>query len=257
MSVFRHCLYKQEDLYKQTGAIEAMNNALRCGQALFSFNTSDLMNCYLNSHDEFLIKQLLNNLFTSSRSNSWSSLDSLMAINYLLRRNMRHNDLRNLLKDEAPGLSLFCERYCREDFTRQQPSGFEAKAIKILKDDEPSKLQLIHYLYHTKTGNLFESASYYRAYFDRFSSLANHRVNGKKLQWLYKEKDLKSLYAHIDSSEKRIGRMERIRQSNPLIHASSETLGSPTCKEDLEFVIGAINEIMQAYLAGIELKDIG
>lgn len=256
MTVFRHCLYRQQELFKTPEAIAAMRNALQGGTALFSYNTTDLIQCFLNSEDEYLVKQLLNGLFKSSRNATWSSLDSLAAVTYLIHRGMWHPDLRKHLEIEEPGLSFFCETFCRADFVRIPPSDAENKTIAILSGDEPSKTQFAHYLRHHQTKNLLESASYYRAFFDRFSSFVWSRVQKKKHTWLYKERDLKEVYCSVAGSEEKIREMERLRQSNPLVHASSEILTNPAFESDLIFVVNSINEIITEYLNTIRIEAI-
>lgn len=256
MTVFRHCLYKQQSLFQTPDAIDAMRTALQNGTVLFSYNTADLVLCVLNSHDDSLIKQLLNSLFQSSRNGSWSSLDSLAAVTYLIHRGMWHPDLRAHLRSAAPGLSCFCENYCRNDFACITPTSKEQKIIAILSGDEPSKMQYVQYLRHQQTRNLFESASYYRAFFDRFSSFVASRIQGKKHTWLYREKDLKEVYKCVSGARDNIRKLENIRQNNPLIHASSTILESPAFEADLTFVIESIDEIISDYLDSVSIEEI-
>lgn len=256
MTVFRHCLYKQQRLFQSAEAINSMRAALRSGTVMFSYNTTDLVQCILNSRDDYLIKQLLNGLFQSSRNGTWSSLDSLTAVTYLVQRGMWHPDLRRHLQLAAPGLSRFCENYCRADFIKIEPTNSESKVIALLSGDESSKMQYAQYLRHQQTRNLFESASYCRAFFDRFSSYVFSRVQGKKHTWLYKENDLKNIYKSVDGSGAKIRRMEELRQNNPLIHASSKVLDSPTFEADLAYVVDSINEIISEYLESISIDQI-
>lgn len=256
LSLFRHCLYRQQTAFQTVDSIDAMRIALQNGTVLFSYNTTDLVQSILNSRDDGLIKQLLNSLFQSSRNGTWSSLDSLISVIYLIHRGMQHSDLRRHLQFTAPGLSNFCESYCHIDFVGIAPTNNEAKIIAILSGDKPSKMQYAQYLRHEKANNLFEGASYYRAFFDRLSSYIASRVQGKKHKWLFKENDLKVIYASVPNFNRVIRKIEKLRQDNPLIHASSKILESPTFELDLAFVIKSIDEIITHYLSTISLDKI-
>lgn len=256
MTVFRHCLYKQKYLFKTREAIDAMRLALANGTVLFSYNTNDLVQCILNSSDELLVKQLLNSLFYASRNGFWSSLDSLTASTYLIQRGVWHYDLRQTLKKESPGLSYYIETYCRGNFCALSPSIAEKKVMAILRGDVSSKIQYVQFLRHQQTENLFESTSYYRAFFDRFSSLAKSKIQGTKLKWLHKEKDLKKIYEEVDGADKRIHEIEMLRQQNPLVHASSEILRSKTFKADLQYVLKTIDELISRFVSSIDIEDI-
>lgn len=169
---------------------------------------------------------------------------------------MKHSDLRDRLRNADPGLIKFCENFCRKDFVCDSPSDDEKKILAILSGDEISKAQFVEHLRHEQTRNLFESASYYRSFFDRFSSYVNSRVHREKHKWLYREKDLKNVYRDVQKSDEKIRKMEQFRQNNPLIHASSKALESPTFEADLLSVISSIESIISEYIKNVSIEMI-
>lgn len=100
LSIFKSCLYRRQELFQSEEVIAAIQSALHSEKTFLCFSTKDLVQCILNTRNENLIKSFLNNLFCSSRDGTWSSLDTIAAIEYLIHRNMKHEDLKTVLKKE-------------------------------------------------------------------------------------------------------------------------------------------------------------
>lgn len=256
MAAFRQCLFWQQSLFKDAAVINALKSVLMPGNVVLSYNTAAMVQCMLNTRDEALIKNLLNNLFRSARAGTWSGLDSLIALTYLQQRSMANQDLINCLKEVEPGLAKYCIEYCKADFTTLFPTEEEAKIILILHGDEKSKTQYIFSLFHSASGNELESAAYYRSFFDRFTSFVNSRVLGRRHKWLYKTSDLMKVYEQVNSSKDIINAAEKMRQDNPLIHASSKVIDSPSYKDDLVQMKRSLRKLIREYLEAIDLDSL-
>ena len=256
MAAFRQCLFSRPKLFQDAEVICALNAALSSGNVALSYNTAAMVQCVLHTRDESLIKRLLNNLFVSARSGVWRSLDSLVALTYLRMRSMVNPDLIRYLKKIEPGLAQYCTDYCKKDFAAPASSDSECKVAAILRDDAKSKVQYLFALFHGVSGNELESAAFIRAFFDRFASHVRSRIQGKHHTWLYRVKDLKKVYQQIDHAEETIESAERMRQSNPLVHASSEMIDNPSFKEDLELMKESLGLVINDYLETIELEDV-
>lgn len=126
--------------------------------------------------------------------------------------------------------------------------------VKVFEGDLNSKNQFLSYLRHNQVNNLFESFSYYRAFFDRFSSIAKAHKAGKEVKYVYQKKELLELFKNIPDSKKKITRLEKIRQQNPIIHASSEMLNARIYEEELVDGINIITELISSYL-DLEFKE--
>lgn len=251
--LFRQCLYKMSSVFQNERIVTAISRVLSKGNVGFTFNTNDLILCLLHTRDEALVKQMLNNLFASEREGLWSSLDCIIALTYLQQRGMKHTDLLALLKRQDPGLGRYCSTYCVCNFSQAAISPAEKGLVKLVEGDIPSKIQYVLYLQNDCTDNSFEKASYFRSFFDRVASYISQKRKGKKkITWLYKESDLKTLFKDIDGSAAILRTAADVRQNNPLIHASSTIIETPTYKAELDETVEALfvllnDEIVNLY----------
>ena len=256
LAQLRHCIFRDAGVFRNKRVIDSINAALSIGLVVLTYNTDDLVKCILNTRDEVPIKRLLRNVFNSAKSGTWSSLSALISVCYLLNRGFSHHDLLITLERAESGLYSFIERYCLPGslpcFTI---SDIERKMIRVLDGDLNCKLQYVNQLLHKTTHNYFEYASYYRSFFDRFSSLYcaknttnNDKKKQHKIKWLYKEKELRPLYSAIEDSSIIIRNAEDLRQKNPLIHASSELIRD-TYIEDIEKVVQSLRGLIEQLLS--------
>lgn len=249
-AAFHRYLFDAPELFREQSVVDAIGKTAACGKIAYSFMTEGIVLAILNTRDESLIKLMLNSLFTSSRHGSWTSIDSLVAITYLRFRGMVHEDLLEHLKRNEPGLHEFIDSLCLRHCAGEQASSeIERELVSVLADEDESKIQYVLYLYHRSVGNIFEAASYYRAFFDRFSTYVSGRKNKRaRSGMLYKEKDLKPLYSDIAGSREVIRNAERLRQENPLVHAGAEMLRRDSTREELEEMISSLRQLMIARL---------
>lgn len=254
ITAFRACLYRESDCFHEQIVINSIRKALDSGKVTLSYNTAELTKCILNTSNGPLIRKMLDMLFRSYRDGTWSSIDSLVAINYLIGKGVMHEDLLKTLKEAEPGLDTYIRLFCtREDFVTNLASDVESKLVFVISNDIPSKIQFANQLYHKVTHNYFEQVSYMRSFFDRFSSLYRQKVLHKKKKFLHKENDLKSIYASIEGSDKMIHEAEMLRQRNPLVHASSELI-TDSYKKDIREVIESLIKLIASLLKNTELS---
>ena len=239
-TIFRHYLYRVPDSFKNVAVLSSASSAVAKGKVALSFQTSSIVTAILNTRDERLIKSMLNNLFRSSRNSSWTSVDSLIAITYLLNRGMNHEDLLYHLQLHEPGIYSYIASFCLKSFVSNQLSAVEGNVIETLAGDKDSKIQYAFYLYHDSVGNIFESASYYRSFFDRLTSLFAFSKGRKRKKMMFKEKEIKKYYSDIEGSDSIIRRAESLRQENPLVHASAEMLRNDSSREELVDMIESL-----------------
>lgn len=92
-----------------------------------------------------------------------------------------------------------------------------------------------------------------RAFFDRFSTLYKRKVLHKKQKsFLYQVNDLFPIYSSIDNSKKVLREAEKLRQRNPLIHASSELI-TDSYKKDIREVIESLIKLIASLLKNTDL----
>ena len=250
--LFRQCLYKMSHIFKNERIVSAINQVLLKGNVGFTFHTSELVLCLLHTRDEALVKQMLNNLFTAERAGLWSSLDCVIALTYLQQRGMKHMDLLALVKRQDSGLGQYCSAYCVCNFSQAVITPAEKRLIELIQGDIPSKIQYVSYLQNDCTDNSFEKASYFRSFFDRVASYIFQIKKGrKKITWLYKEPDLKTLFADINGSDVILRRAADVRQNNPLIHASSKIIETPTYKAELDAIVESLSALLDEEIVSL------
>lgn len=134
---------------------------------------------------------MLNILFRAHRNGTWSSIDALVAINYLIGRGVMHEDLLKILRETEPGLDAYIRMFCTsERFVTSPASDVESKLIFVISGDVPSKIQFANQLYHKVTHNYYERMSYMRTFFDRFSSIYQQKILHKKKKFLFREREI-------------------------------------------------------------------
>lgn len=246
--LFRQCLYKMPKVFQNEHIVLAISRVLSKGSVGFTFNTSELVLCLLHTRDETLVKQMLNNLFAAERNESWNSLDCIVALTYLQQRGMKHADLLALLKRQDFGLGQYCSSYCVYNFSQIVITPAEKGLVRLVEGDIPSKIQYVSYLQNDRTDNSFEKASYFRSFFDRAVSYISARKKGKKLKWLFDEKELTKTFKDTERARTIIHEAERLRRNNPIIHASSEMIKRPTYKKELDEVVASLNSLLEQEL---------
>lgn len=244
-AVFHNYVFSVPSVFRHQAVIDAAADALMSGKAALSFSTEIIVLAILNTRSGELIKSMLNELFKACRGGAWTSVDSLVAVTYLRNRSMVHHDLLEYLQECDPAIYSFIDSFCLKKHGLVNVSETEEGLLDVLDGDRESKTQYVLYLYHESVGNIFESASYYRAFFDRFSSyVSNAKQKKKKMTMLYREKQLAPVYSDIERSEESIRFAEDLRQKNPLVHAGAETLRMDSARDDLKNMVKSLHWLM-------------
>ena len=161
-------------------------------------------------------------------------------------------DLLALVKRQDSGLGQYCSAYCVCNFSQAVITPAEKRLIELIQGDIPSKIQYVSYLQNDCTDNSFEKASYFRSFFDRVASYIFQIKKGrKKITWLYKEPDLKTLFADINGSDVILRRAADVRQNNPLIHASSKIIETPTYKAELDAIVESLSALLDEEIVSL------
>jgi len=178
-----------------------------------------------------------------------------MSLYYLLHRNFNHNDLLGIVEKEDNNVHRYIEKFCKKSFVITfVPSAKSAKFnflqnIFYAHDD---KLFFLHFLYcvEHKKGNQLSAYAYYKNFFDRISAhiaakVRNDGKNGKpNYKNYYKESALINLYSDCAGSENIIKDAHKLRNSNPLSHASAELIDRNDSSAEVIEVIAKLNEML-------------
>lgn len=255
--LFRQCLYENATTFRDNAVVESIGNALRNGMISLSYCTDELTKCILNTHDEGLIKRLLNSLFEANRRGSWSSIESLAALSYLIARGACHQDLLKTIREAEPGLYSYIFRYCKNSLFATNPaSEIEAKMLAVTKGDAVSNVLYVSFLQHKAVSNSFEQFGFIRSYFDRFTTNYKRRVQGvKQKDWMWKEKDIANVYSFVEGAKATVRAAEELRRANPLVHAGSQLMRD-TYRDEIGEISRSLVKLMVASLSSISFDQI-
>ena len=173
---------------------------------------------------------MLNHIFDNDRNNKLDIYDLHIAIIYLTQRNFKHTDLLNLIKKHDIDSHNHIIKFCKKSFVDIycDSNNLKNKFINnIFHKKDKGKLYYLYSLYKIKSfeNNHLEAFAYYKNYFDRLTAHFDAKITNKrdlKIGKLYKEDNLKKFYDY--KYDEIITNAHRIRNNNPLSHASAELL---------------------------------
>lgn len=188
----------------------------------------------VNTHDTEHIKSFLNDNFSASRNNYFSEFNVLMILEYLISTNFHHSDLLQLVELASPKIASFIQRYCKGDFLTFQESS--DKYVRQADADFVENFQAFMSRSSEKNSSVLEEFAYFKNYFDRrltylFKSLGVEgvgRSNRLSFQYTFNcqrvVKELGILFDETDFKKDQIIDAYKLRNQNPISHASAEML---------------------------------
>ncbi|CAI3259074.1 AbiA family abortive infection protein [Enterococcus cecorum] len=200
---------------------------IKKGSAFLNLDPKRLTLLTLKTKSESAIKLLLNNLFQKKKSNKWNSYDTIIALTYLIQRGFMHVDLLGVLSSEVPHIYKYYFEFCRKSFYTIFKSREITKIREMIGGDKKTYYLFFMYLCEINRLNYMVAYAYFKNYFDRITADFDSYINIKKkpnYNKFYTEKSLKKFYSIIDNSGVIISNAHKIRNNNPLSHASSELL---------------------------------
>ena len=191
----------------------------------------------LNSKSEDAIKKLLEQLFKRDKSDCWNSYDTTIAINYLIHRGAKHSDLLEIINRRCKDLSFYYTEYCKKSFNSVLLDDEIWQGLSnIIGDDKKTNYLYIMYLFEVGKENWMSAYAYFKNFFDRITAHIDCTIKGcSKIKYkdYYQEKNLKRVYTSIIDSASIISRAHKLRNSNPISHASSELIDQEYSSKNL------------------------
>lgn len=245
------CIYHHPDYAKNEQVIQCLSKL--CDNS-FSFHYLDpkrFTHLILNTHDGDLIKRVLNNLFKRHRGKDWTAYDMIVVVNYLIQRRMEHEDLLNIIMKKSGELYSYCTRLCRKNFIKIMVNESASSFENLFDDDKLSYLYLM-YLIEKDVNNWMNAFAYFKSYFDRMSAHFGH-IMGYDSEFspekYFKLDKLTKVYREgIKNSEDTIRLAQKLRITNPLIHASSELVDNENSTNELKKLIIDMTELINKFL---------
>lgn len=210
--------------------INLLNKIILKNNNILRIDPKRMTRIILNTYDGQLIRNMLNRLFEISRNGLWTDNEMCSLIQYLTMRGFNHPELLEILEKEDENLFRYYKNYCKDSKWIYLNNSL-MKIDKIFTDHKIIYLYMM-YILELKSGNILDSFANYKSFFDRFTAwiafLLEIDKNWKKtvpnINKYYKKIELKKVYKDIDGYEEIIDDADKLRNQNPLNHASGNLL---------------------------------
>lgn len=206
----------------------------------------------MKSGQDKAIKSMLSSLFERFRTGMWNSYDTTIAISYLIQSQFSHLELINTIKVTDPQLFEYYIRACKTSFLNQTTARKWNRYIEFIGAD--TKASFLYFMYKAEymKGNYLSAYAFYKNFFDRVSADMAFKAGigkDKKPNYTkyYQDKDLISLYCSISDSKQIIKKAHKLRNKNPLDHASAELLDNDSTREELYRNIIDLDELINQF----------
>lgn len=252
--VFNFFVYENEMELQSEPVVKEIVELVEQSISFISLDPKRLTVMIMKTKNDKAIRTFLNQLFRKNRLDKWNSYDTTIAISYLIQSEFRHIDLLNILSDRHPDLYRYYFYHCKSSTIHCFDSWRVKKLGEIIAQDSKAHYLYFMYLCEMKRANYMAAFAYYKNYFDRVTADLDFEAgNDSKLKrpnynMFYKEGMLIRFYADIDNSKTVIENAHKLRNANPLSHASSQLLDSNDTSEDLCKSIKALSRLIYGYI---------
>ena len=252
--VFNYFVYEDETDLQSDAVVKEIIDLVEQSISFISLDPKRLTVMIMKTNSDRAIKGFLNQLFKKNRSDKWNSYDTTIAISYLIQSKFRHIDLLDILSNRHPKLYSYYYHHCKSS-TIHCLDLWRAKRLSeiIARDSKAYYLYFMH-LCEMKRENYMAAFAYYKNYFDRVTAdldfAAGNDPSLKKPNYnkFYKEGTLISFYNGVKDSKAVIETAHKLRNANPLSHASSGLLDNNNTSEDLCESIKALSRLIYGYI---------
>lgn len=258
--LFNHCVYGSNASLQGPSFIEKLKKILQTDVSFIALDPKRLTVMIVKTQNGELIKILLNHLFIRNRNGQWNYYDTTIAVVYFIQSFFRHIDLLEVLRSRCPDLFAFYETNCRQKFLTvlevdQNPY------YQLLLNDPKSCLFYFMYFIELKRGNINTAFAYFKNFFDRITAILafNNGKERKKIKQpnfkrYFQQDNVTRIYEHISGSRELIEKAFKLRNANPLAHASAELWDKNTSKNEILETIKDLKQLILNFLIKIPLK---
>ncbi len=244
-------------LIKRFPELKQKLNLLFSGDLSFlSYDPKRLIALLLKTEDERIIKRVLNILFKKAHLKRWSAFDSAIAINYLLGRNFVHHDLINILQNANFELCSYVNKCCVQSFIVASYSNVIDKICSLVSLDWKTCFLYFMYCMEISKNNYLSAYAYFKNFFDRFTAIlafeinyAESRKKGKpNYAKFFKESEHTKFYASIKNSKEIISNAHKLRNHNPINHASAELIDVKVFSDEIKQMIEDLKKLITDFM---------
>lgn len=252
--VFNYFVYENEKELYTAKVTDKILELIRQSIAFINLDPKRLTVMIMKTHSDKAIRAFLNQLFTRYRSGKWNSYDTTIAISYLIQSKFQHRDLLNIIKQYHPDLHRYYLEGCKESFVTSLSAYHINNLCDIVASDRKAPYLYFMYLCETKKKNNMAAYAYYKNFFDRVTADMdfefNENYDGKRPNYkgFYEEKKLIKFYAEIENSKSIISTAHKLRNANPISHASSGLIDRKDTAKELGDSIKELSKLIFQYI---------
>ena len=252
--VFNYFVYEDETDLQSDAVVKEIIDLVEQSISFISLDPKRLTVMIMKTNSDRAIKGFLNQLFKKNRSDKWNSYDTTIAISYLIQSKFRHIDLLDILSNRHPKLYSYYCHHCKNSTTHCFDLWRAKRLSEIIARDSKAYYLYFMHLCEMKRENYMAAFAYYKNYFDRVTAdldfAAGNDPSLKKPNYnkFYKEGTLISFYNGVKDSKAVIETAHKLRNANPLSHASSGLLDNNNTSEDLCESIKALSRLIYGYI---------
>ena len=252
--VFNYFVYEDENELKSEPVVKKLVGLVERSISFISLDPKRLTVMIMKTQSDRAIKGFLNQLFRKNRSGRWNSYDTAIAISYLIQSEFRHKDLLDILSKRHPNLYSYYSHHCKSSTIHCFDLWRIKELAQIIAQDSKAHYLYFMYLCEMKRANYMAAFAYYKNYFDRvtadldFAAGNDPRLKKPNYNMFYREGTLIRFYSGIDDGKTVIEKAHKLRNANPLSHASSELLDSNNTSKDLCESIKALSALIYGYI---------
>lgn len=241
--MLKFLVYTKQDLFRSNKVISKLKELIQ-NLDIVQYYPKIFVLMILNTRDETLIKRFLNYLFNKYKEKPFSKYYEVMSLTYLISRNFHHSDLIKNVGYINKGMKSFIYKYCEENSMNKY---IDEKIIdsqshkfqKMMFDDDILNYLRLMKLYTHKKKDFIEEFGYHKVYFDRklayiatelkIDGAYSKKKNIPSFHFTYDKGCIKKIEEKVkfkfdDNLIKDIEESYKLRNFNPIIHASAEII---------------------------------
>lgn len=247
IEIFNYFVYNKDSFDLVPNSVDKVKRLFEADLNILCLDPKLLTILLLKTKDEELIKKMLNNEFSKFHSSNWTKYDSAIVINYLIQRNFQHFDIKQCLVTESKKLKIHIESYCESSFFEILNDDANSFIATLLCEDWKSGFIYLMFLAEMQRKNLLTSYAYFKNFFDRITAFLENKDH-PDFNKFFKEKNFISFYSEIENSEDILKKAFKMRNNNPVSHASAELINEHYRNEDIVEMINKLHHLLILYI---------
>ena len=252
-SVYNYFVYENQGELKRPEASGELVKIIKEDISFLSIDPKRLSVMVMQCGNDDAVRGMLNQLFIRYRKGVWNSYDTTIAIAYLIQSKFQHIDLLDILYQKDSDLYAYYEYSCKRSFLSQLGFRKWDKYNQCVQNDQKAIFLYFMSLCESNRNNNLGAYAYYKNFFDRISAdMAflsgidkEKRPNYRKY---YNEGILRSLYNEIYNSNSIIKKAHKLRNENPLSHASAGLIDGNISSSDLKQTEHDLDNLIDQYI---------